>query len=113
MSWSSVNGLSVGFGAALALGLAVLPTSSQAVSITNRDDRAHSLRIIEGSQPRDHRLAPGGRIYDVCKSGCIIRIDGSAEKDFVLEGTERVSIESDLMYYDGEVAARDRATKPD
>jgi len=113
MSRSSKCGLNAGFGTALALCLAILPLPSEAASITNRDDRMHALRIIEASKPRDYRLVPGGRLDDVCRTGCIIRIDGSPDKDFVLEGTERVSIEDDLMYYDGEVSARDRDEKPD
>lgn len=113
MSCCSVNAMLAGAAImASALGLAVFPLSSEAASITNRDARPHTLRIIEGKRPTDHRLQPGGRLDDVCSDGCIVRIDGDADKDFVLEGTERVSIENDLMYYDGEVAARERQSRP-
>ena len=90
----------------LILGLAALPAG--AASITNRDDVARALKIIEGSNTRDHQLAAGATLDDVCKDGCLVRIDGSADKDFVLEGTERVSIEGGLMYYDGEVTPKEK-----
>jgi hypothetical protein len=112
MSRCGVTALLAGAVIALALGLAVHPASSEAASIINRDARTHTLRIIEGKRPKDLQLAPGGRLDDVCMNGCIIRIDGSADKDFILEGTERVSLENDLMYYDGEVVPRERKARP-
>ena len=98
--------------AALVLGLAALPSVANAVSLTNRDARPHTLRVIIGKRTQDRQIEPGASIKDFCKSGCVVRIDGSAEKDFILEGTERVSIENDLMYYDGEVAAQAPTDKP-
>ena len=94
--------------ATLALALSLAPIATKAAHITNRDAKAHVLKVIEGSITKDHRLDAGGKLGNVCKNGCIVRIDASAEKDFILEGTERVSIENGLMYYDGEIITKVR-----
>jgi hypothetical protein len=55
------------------------------------------------SSRRQHELAPGKLMTGFCSEGCVIRLDESAANDYALEGTERVSIEGGVVYYDGEV----------
>jgi hypothetical protein len=102
MTVSGARGVLLSCMAVVMLGLA--SAGAYSASVTNRDNTARSLKVIEASKATDHDLAPGKSLDDVCNEGCIVRIDGSPEKDFVLEGTERVSIEGGLLYYDGEVA---------
>ncbi len=52
---------------------------------------------------REYQLKPGTTLRDICKFGCIIRIDDDVNKDFILDGTEQVSIENGLLYFDGEI----------
>ncbi len=86
----------------LAIGLAGA-SASAAVSITNRDDKEHKLTIIEedGKTKADHVLKGSGVLENVCKAGCVVRLNDSEEDEYELEGTEVVSIEDGYLYYDG------------
>lgn len=77
--------------------------SVQAVTLTNRDVKPHSIEVMVKSSRRRHELPAGKSLAKFCEEGCIIRLNDSADNDYQLEGTERVSIEGGLVYYDGEV----------
>lgn len=89
----------------------VMGSGAHAASITNADSAEHGLSIIEGSRKRDLHVKGGDRIDQICRDGCIVRIDADTGREFVLEGTERVSIENGLIYYDGEVASKSSETE--
>jgi hypothetical protein len=72
-----------------------------AVSITNRDDKAYKLTVIEGDAKKEHSLTPSGSLSDVCPKGCVVRLGDSENDEYELEGTEVVSIEDGYLYYDG------------
>ncbi len=98
--------------AASTLMLAVVLTAtsaSAAVSITNRDEKEHKLTIIEedGKTKADHVLKGNGVLENVCKAGCVVRLNDSEEDEYELEGTEVVSIEDGYLYYDGPDAPAD------
>lgn len=87
------------------LAVCVLVSAGQpalAVTLTNRDAKPHLIEVQFKSSRRAHELAPGKSLSGFCPEGCIVRLNESAEHDFELEGTERVSIEGGLIYYDGE-----------
>lgn len=88
-----------------------LGSGAKAASITNADGAEHGLSIIEGSRKRDLHVKAGDRIDQICKDGCIVRVDADTGREFILEGTERVSIENGLIYYDGEVVAKSGETE--
>lgn len=92
--------------ACLAFVLAVgSPTHhSIAATVTNGDRVTHTITIIMGTSRKTHELKPGGLLKDLCERRCIVRLDEKGDKDFVLDGSERVTIEDGLLYYDGEVA---------
>lgn len=75
---------------------------ASAATLSNKDSAAHKIEVIAKSTRRQHELAPGKSIANFCKQGCVIRLNGSADHDYELEGKERVSIEGGLVYYDGE-----------
>ncbi|MEM8972536.1 MAG: hypothetical protein AAGD43_10790 [Pseudomonadota bacterium] len=91
----------------LSIGIAILsvgfPTAAGASTMVNADRVARNILVIKGSTRTPHELKPGAVMKDVCAKGCIVRIDEDANRDFVLEGTERVTIEGGLLYYDGEL----------
>ncbi len=76
--------------------------SAGAVTLSNNDSTAYKIEIMVKTAIREHELAPGKKLIGVCKAGCVIRLNGSAADDYELEGTERISIEGGLVYYDGE-----------
>ncbi len=78
------------------------PQAANAVTLTNQDSKPYKIEVKAKSARQEHELAPGKSLTDFCKDGCIIRLNGSADADYQLEGTERVSIEGGLVYYDGE-----------
>ena len=92
-------------GLAFVLAVSSLTHHSTAATVTNGDRVTRKITVIMGTSRQTHELKPGGHLKDVCKRRCIVRLDDNDDKDFVLDGTERVTIEDGLLYYDGEVVA--------
>lgn len=92
-------------GAVSLLSLLIVATPAYAVSITNRDDKAHKVTVISGTTEQSHTVAPLAVLEGVCVSACVIRLNDSADDEYELEGTEVVSIEDGFLYYDGADAA--------
>ncbi len=91
---------------AIAAGLfagSVSTMAAQASSIVNRDDGEHTLTIVEKGASRQHVLQRDGVLERVCPAGCIVRLQGSAEAEYRLEGNEVVTIKSGFLYYTGPV----------
>ena len=84
--------------------------SVEAAALSNKDSAAHKVEVRSKSGRRQHELPPGKSITEFCKAGCIIRLNGDAANDYELEGSERVSIEGGLVYYDGEEITKSAAT---
>ncbi len=76
---------------------------SYSASLVNQDARTVEITIIKGASRTNETIAAGGHRENLCPNGCIVRIDKDPKRDFILEGDERVSIESGLLYYDGEL----------
>ena len=97
-------------GSALALGLLVWSAPhAAALTITNRDAAEARLTIIAGALRDTHTLAPGAVLKDVCVRGCIVRLADQSEWE--LSGSEVISLEGGVVYYDGEEADRGTATQ--
>jgi hypothetical protein len=79
--------------------------AAHASSITNHDDRDYKLTVIEDTATKDHKLAPSATLKGVCEQGCVVRLDDSADDEYELEGSEVVSIEDGLLYYDDPAAS--------
>ena len=85
-------------------GAAALLTSSiaaDAASITNRDDQEQKLTIVEGGATTEHTLKPAQVLENVCMKGCVIRLNGSEDDEYEVEGEDVVAIEEGFLYYDG------------
>ena len=83
------------------IGLLLSTTAAHAVSITNRDERDHSVTIIEGEAKADHVLKPSQTLADICLKGCTIRINESEDDEYRLTASDVVSIEDGTVYYEG------------
>lgn len=75
-----------------------------AATLTNADRNDRTITVIKGAELRTEILKSGTLIKGLCPDGCIVRIDGNPDRDFILEGRERVTIENGLLYYDGEIS---------
>ena len=84
---------------------------SAAATLTNADRTERTLTVIRGDTRETQIVKSGALVKDLCANGCIVRIDNDPERDFILEGRERVTIEDGLLYYDGEQAPE--AQSPD
>ena len=71
-----------------------------AASITNRDDKVHKLTIIEDGRTAERVLKPQEVLQGICAKGCLIRLGDVPGEGYVLERTDVVSIEDNLVYYD-------------
>lgn len=93
----------VSLGSAVAIAAAAwFSSGALASSVTNHDTEVRQFTIIEGGQQNQFSIKPGERIDKVCQRGCILRLDGIEDGQYVLsEGTEIVSIEDKVLYYDG------------
>ncbi|CFX02862.1 exported protein of unknown function [Candidatus Filomicrobium marinum] len=91
------------FAGAIALMMAGLPSvGALASSVTNNDAEDRQITIIEDNQQNQISLKPGERIDGVCLKGCILRLEGVEDGQYILvEGTEIVSIEDSVLFYDG------------
>lgn len=73
-----------------------------ASSVTNHDDETRQVTIIEDGQQSQVSLKAGERIEGVCLRGCILRLDGVEDGQYILvDGTEIVSIDDAVLFYDG------------
>ena len=100
-------------GGAVSLLVCVLLSSpASAVSITNRDDRAHKVTVVDGANEQSHTIAPLAVLEGVCIKPCVIRLNDSSDDEYELEGPEVVSIEEGFLYYDGADAAPGAAPAP-
>src|SRR5689334_14751358 len=86
--------------AARAIAALLMTSAASAATITNRGDRQVKLTITEGSFRQDEMLPTGKVIDGVCQKGCIIRLNDKSDSEYELEGSESVSVEGDVLYYD-------------
>lgn len=77
------------------------PSAVHSASITNRDDRDHTVTVIEGTSQKDHVLKPNGVLDGICGKGCLIRLGDSQDDPFELESSDVTSIEEGQLYDDG------------
>lgn len=71
----------------------MLVQQAQAMSVTNRDDDAAMVTIIQGDQEMMYEVAPGETLGDLCLEGCTA-IFGNGE-EVSLTGKETIQIEDD------------------
>jgi len=76
------------------------PSAALAASIVNRDDKDHTVTVIEGSSQKDHILKPNAALDGICGAGCLIRLDNSQDDPFELESSDVTSIEGGQLYDD-------------
>ena len=79
-------------------------TPAAAATVRNGDAQTYKLQVIvESKPPRAIEIGPRTEAKDVCPDGCILRITDDGNNDYILDGSEQVSIENGVVYYDGEV----------
>lgn len=75
-------------------------SATSAVSIANRDSVDHKVTVIEGEQRQTRILKPAENVEDMCPKGCIVRLNDNNDSEYVLEPSDKVSIESGKIYLD-------------
>jgi len=75
-----------------------------ASSITNRDDKDHTVVVIQANAAADHVLRPSTTLKGICEQGCVIRLNDSQD-EYELKGSEVVSIEGGYLFYEGPPAS--------
>jgi hypothetical protein len=86
-------------GLLLGISAAQIPAALGA-SVSNRDERDYTVTIIEGEAKADHALKPSQTLSDVCLKGCTMRVNGSGDDEYLLAGSDAVSIEDGSVFYD-------------
>ena len=76
----------------LATAVVILAVSvpAHALTVTNRDKRAHTLAILEQDDEWSATIQPGETLRNLCASPCSIALNPDEESDF--EGFETVAI---------------------
>jgi len=82
------------------IGLLLSTSAAHGVTITNRDERDHTVTIIEGEAKADHVLKPSQTLSDVCLKGCTIRLNNDEDAGYRLFGGDAVSIEDGTVFYE-------------
>ena len=93
----------------------LMTSTASAVTVTNRDAKEVKLAVIEGEARQEYVLQSGKVLEGVCQKGCIVRLNGSENDEFELDGSETVSVEEGFLYYDnpeGDGAPVDGSAKP-
>ncbi|MCB1520280.1 MAG: hypothetical protein KDJ37_06870 [Hyphomicrobiaceae bacterium] len=84
----------------LLVSTAFVPADARAATVTNRDNREHTLTVGAGNARRTIVLKPGAAANDLCPKGCVMRL-GTADNDgYTLEGGDVVSVEDGQLFYD-------------
>lgn len=73
---------------------------AHASTITNLDDKDHTITVIEAKSTRDQVLRPSATLKGICTKGCVIRLNDGDDSEYELKGSEVVSIEDGYLYYD-------------
>ncbi len=81
-----------------------MTSAASAVTVTNRGDTEVKLQIVEGDGRQEQALAAGKVLEGVCQKGCIIRLNDSEKDEYELDGSENVSVEEGVLYFDGQEA---------
>lgn len=77
-----------------------------ASSITNRDDTAYRISIVEENAVTEHNLAPAATVSGICAGGCVLHLNRDPHHEgYTLQGTDVVSIENGYLYYDAPPAS--------
>ena len=84
---------------------AVLATSANALTIVNKDDHKHNVRIVvtgakAGDKPAEVKIDKGKSAEFDCSKGCVAHLGkkDKAEKNVTLKGTEKtLTIEKDKL----------------
>ncbi len=86
--------------AADAIAVLLMTSAVSAATITNRGDEEVKLTITEDSSTQNEVLPVDKVIGGVCQKSCIIRLNDSLNNAYELDGSESVSVEGGLLYYD-------------
>ncbi|WP_414462143.1 hypothetical protein [Hyphomicrobium sp. DY-1] len=86
--------------AAGAIAVLLMTSAAPAATIANRGDREVKLTITEDTSIKDEVLPVGKVVGGVCQKSCIIRLNDNANDEYELDGSESVSVEGGLLYYD-------------
>lgn len=93
--------------AVASLSVALASGAAVAATINNADRAPRTISIQSKASSRMVTVDPGRSLEDVCNDGCVVTIEGESDGEWRLDGSERVTIEDALLYYDGPVAAKD------
>ncbi len=86
--------------AASTIAVLLMTSAVSAATIANRGDKEVKLTITEDSSVQDEVLPIGKVIGGVCQKSCIVRLNDNANDEYELDGSESVSVEEGLLYYD-------------
>lgn len=71
---------------------------AQALTITNNDDEAYEVTIVEGQgdgATTVMQLEAGANLADICENGCTVTLSSGSEQAF--DGSETVIIEDGVL----------------
>lgn len=89
----------VSLAVAMAVALGAMSVAAGATTITNKDDKEHTVTIIDGDKERQVVLKPEQKAENVCPTGCRLRLQDDDE-DYELDAKDVVVIEEGYLYYD-------------
>jgi len=100
VSWNGAPVGLVGMFAVVVIAPLFLATEGLAATLTNRDAKEHTLTVISGKDGETRLLKRNESWRDFCTDGCIVRLDDRENTTYELEGSDVVSIEDGVIYYD-------------
>ncbi len=84
-------------------------TAAQALTMSNLDDRAYKLQIVEGGNTKSIEIGPKARLEGLCAARCQVTVDGDPDP-YELESNDVVQLEEGQLYFEDNTAGAEGDT---
>jgi hypothetical protein len=82
----------------LGLVAAVFASPAVALTITNNDSDATTVKVIVDGEGTEQSIEPGASVEPACDKGCVIELDNGDQ--YEMKGDEEASIEEGVLFFD-------------
>jgi len=82
----------------LGLVAAVFASPAVALTITNNDSDATTIKVIVDGEGAEQSIEPGASVEPACDKGCVIELDNGDQ--YEMKGDEEASIEEGVLFFD-------------
>lgn len=82
----------------LGLVAAVFASPAAALTITNNDPDAVTIKVIVDGDSKEQSIEPGASVEPACEKGCVVELESGDQ--YEVKGDEQASIEAGILFFD-------------